>query len=93
MAQKIKSKGRKLGSNTVEKKEMMNPKLRSFISTTITIIVLLIFFIINNTREEPKSGPYPPFYNAEKNNAAKVDSVKGTKPDTLKKALPDVHKK
>jgi hypothetical protein len=55
-------KERKIGKQSVEKKPMLDPKLKSRIWTAVIIITLLIFFIINNTRTEPEEGPYPPNY-------------------------------
>ncbi|GAB6283784.1 MAG: hypothetical protein STSR0008_26110 [Ignavibacterium sp.] len=45
-----------------EKKYLVHPKYKSFVSTVIIILILLIFFIVNNTRKEPERGPYPPLY-------------------------------
>ena len=53
---------RKIGKQIIEKKPLIDPKLKNTIWTVITIIVLLVFFIINNTRTEPEEGPYPPNY-------------------------------
>jgi len=53
---------RKIGKQVIEKKPLIDPKLKNTIWTVITIIVLLVFFIINNTRTEPEEGPYPPNY-------------------------------
>ncbi|MDP2363231.1 MAG: hypothetical protein Q8M94_05630 [Ignavibacteria bacterium] len=51
---------RKIGKQVVEKKPLIDPKVKSTIWTVITLIILLVFFIINNTRTEPDEGPYPP---------------------------------
>ena len=53
---------RKIGKQVVEKKPLIDKKLKNTIWTIITIIVLFVFFIINNTRTEPEEGPYPPNY-------------------------------
>jgi hypothetical protein len=58
----------KLVSRLVEKKPLIDPKLKNTIWTVITIIVLLVFFIVNNTRTEPEEGPYPPNYSPTKVN-------------------------
>lgn len=51
---------RKIGKQVIEKKPLIDPKIKSTIWTVITLIILLVFFIINNTRTEPEEGPYPP---------------------------------
>ena len=73
MAKKINNtiRERKIGKQVVEKKPGMDPKLKSTISTVITIVVLIIFFIINNTRTEPEEGPYPPNYVPAQSNSTK----------------------
>ena len=65
---KDKQKPRKIGQTSVEKKPLIDPRYKNFISTVIVVIILLIFFIVNNTREEPKQGPYPPYYNKDIQN-------------------------
>ncbi|MFZ1280504.1 MAG: hypothetical protein WAR59_06695 [Ignavibacteriaceae bacterium] len=60
---------RKIGKQVVEKKPLIDPKVKNTIWTVITIIVLLVFFIINNTRTEPEEGPYPPNYSPTKVNS------------------------
>lgn len=60
---KQKNKKRQIGKTTVEKKPLIDPKLKNAIWTIIIIVILSIFFIINNTRDEPEQGPYPPGYN------------------------------
>jgi uncharacterized integral membrane protein len=62
------NKERKIGKQVVEKKPLIDPKVKNTIWTVITIIVLLVFFIINNTRTEPEEGPYPPNYSPTKVN-------------------------
>jgi uncharacterized integral membrane protein len=59
---------RKIGKQVIEKKPLIDPKVKNTIWTVITIIVLLVFFIINNTRTEPEEGPYPPNYTSAKSN-------------------------
>ena len=56
------ARNRKIGKQVVEKKPLIDPKLKNTILTVITIIILLVFFIVNNTRTEPEEGPYPPNY-------------------------------
>ncbi|MBK7230028.1 MAG: hypothetical protein IPH97_14430 [Ignavibacteriales bacterium] len=63
------NKERKIGKQVVEKKPLIDPKVKNTIWTVITIIVLLVFFIINNTRTEPEEGPYPPNYSPTKVNS------------------------
>ena len=60
---------RKIGKQVIEKKPLIDPKVKNTIWTVITIIVLLVFFIINNTRTEPEEGPYPPNYSPTKVNS------------------------
>ncbi len=63
MAQKNrKKKSRQIGKTKIEKKPLIDPKLRSRIWTIIIVLILLIFFIVNNTRDVPERGPYPPGY-------------------------------
>lgn len=62
------NKERKIGKQVVEKKPLIDPKVKNTIWTVITIIVLLVFFIINNTRTEPEEGPYPPNFSPTKVN-------------------------
>ena len=62
------NKERKIGKQVVEKKPLIDPKVKNTIWTVITIIVLLVFFIINNSRTEPEEGPYPPNYSPTKVN-------------------------
>lgn len=63
------NKERKIGKQVVEKKPLIDPKVKNTIWTVITIIVLLVFFIINNSRTEPEEGPYPPNYSPTKVNS------------------------
>lgn len=69
MSKKIKQpKSREIGKSKIsveKKKTLIDPRYKNTFWTTILIIVLTIFFIINNTREEPKSGSYPPGYNPD----------------------------
>lgn len=53
---------------TGEKKPLIDPRYKNFVSTIVVLIILIIFFILNNTRKEPESGPHPPFYKKELNN-------------------------
>jgi len=61
---KDKQKLRKIGNTTVQnqKKPLIDPRYKNFVSTLVVVIILLVFFIINNTRDEPEQGPYPPYY-------------------------------
>ncbi|HPI37578.1 MAG TPA: hypothetical protein PK397_06505 [Ignavibacteriaceae bacterium] len=63
-----KEKQTKYGKKAPEKKPLIDPRYKNFVSTIIVLILLIIFFVINNTRKEPESGPYPPFYKKELNN-------------------------
>lgn len=57
----------KQGSQTKvnqEQDEMLAKKRKNRITTAVVIVILIIFFIVNNTRDEPESGPYPPYYKA-----------------------------
>jgi uncharacterized integral membrane protein len=58
-------------AKTVEKKHMIDPRYKSFISTVIVVLVLLIFFIVNNTRQEPARGDYPSNYKPQTNSQQK----------------------
>ena len=61
---KERNKERKIGKTVVaEKKQLIDPRYKSFVSTVVLLVLMLIFFIINNTRKEPEKGPYPPLYN------------------------------
>ncbi len=62
---KEKPKERKIGKTNLEKKPLIDPRYKNFVSTVVVIIILIIFFIVNNTRKEPERGPYPPFYKKE----------------------------
>jgi hypothetical protein len=63
------SRERKIGKQVVNKKPLIDHKLRSRIWTGIIIIVLLVFFIINNTKPEPEEGQYPPNYRHTESNS------------------------
>lgn len=67
MAKKpVKKKERQIGKTKVEKKHLIDPRVKSAFWTTVILVALLIFFIINNTREVPETGPYPPGYKPSK---------------------------
>ena len=73
---KEKIRDRKIGRSKVDNSNKLNPKFKSFIYTSTTIIILIIFFIVNNTRDEPKSGPYPPVYeNSQNKESIKKDTT------------------
>lgn len=64
MSQKnSKQKERKIGTQKIENKSLINPRYKSLVYTIGFIVVILLFFIINNSQSEPEQGPYPPNYN------------------------------
>jgi hypothetical protein len=65
------AKERKIGKQVIEKKPLIDPKLKNTIWTIITIVILIVFFIVNNTRTEPAEGPYPPNYTPAQVNSGK----------------------
>ncbi|MCX6150542.1 MAG: redoxin domain-containing protein [Ignavibacteriales bacterium] len=58
-----KPKERKIGTQKVEKKPLIDPRYKNLIYTVGFIAVILVFFIVNNSQSEPEQGPYPPNYN------------------------------
>lgn len=71
MATKKKNRERQIGKSAEVKKNLIDPRYKSLVSTIIILIIMIIFFIVNNTRTEPESGPYPPFYDKSQNNSVK----------------------
>lgn len=62
--QRVKQRQQRAEQRRKEQKQpLIDPKYKNFFSTIIFILVLLVIFIINNTRDEPETGPYPPYYN------------------------------
>lgn len=61
-----KPRERKIGTNNIEKKPLIDPRYKNLVTTIIVLAVIIIFFIVNNTRSEPDHGPYPPYYNSGK---------------------------
>ena len=67
---KNKPRERKIGTQSVEQKPLIDPKHKNTIWTIVILLILLIFFIVNNTREVAEQGPYPPNYqNSTQSNA------------------------
>lgn len=58
-----KSRERKIGTKTAEKKHLIDPRYKNLVYTIITIVVIAVFFVINNSQSEPEQGPYPPEHN------------------------------
>jgi hypothetical protein len=61
-----KPRQREIGRTRKEKKHLIDPRYKNLFWTVVFVVVLTIFFIINNTRKTPESGPYPPGYDAGK---------------------------
>lgn len=69
MAQKNgKKPERKIGTQQVQKKPLIDPRYKNMVYTGLFLAVILTFFIINNTQSEPEQGPYPPNYEMYKEN-------------------------
>jgi hypothetical protein len=67
MAKKdTKPRQRQIGKTKQKKKHLIDPRYKNLFWTIVFLVVLVIFFIVNNTRDVPESGPYPPGYDAQK---------------------------
>jgi hypothetical protein len=66
----VKPRQREIGKTKKQEKHLIDPRYKNFFWTVIFLVVLLIFFIINNTRDVPESGPFPPGYNAQRQQEA-----------------------